>query len=140
MCFQNPYFLFCRCFDTIPNFKPSITLHYKFLSLPKLKIYWPCLSDIPFWFHGQLVYLSCTYLLPNFALFPSLITISLVWSQPLRNDQYHNRFLFIKQCQLYLTASSNLPEHDLSDFEWYHLTMSKYICEYYDVEILCSLL
>ena len=42
----------------------------------KVEHYYQRLSDIPLWFHDQVVYLSCIYLLQNVALFPSLMTVS----------------------------------------------------------------
>ena len=42
--------------------------------------------------------------------------------------------------QLYLTVSSHLPKHDLFGYVRFPLAMSKYICEYNDVEMLYSLI
>ena len=80
-----------------------------------MKIY-EHLSDIPFWFHDQVVYLSCTYPIPNVASFPSLMTVSFVWSQPLGNDQYHSQLLLTNEYQLYLTVSFYLPKYNLSEY------------------------
>jgi hypothetical protein len=47
-------------------------------------------------------YLNSTYLLPNVALFPYLMTDYLLWSQPLGNDRYHNRLILMNEHQLFL--------------------------------------
>ena len=60
--------------------------------------------------------------------FPFLDSLSLVWSQPLDNDQYHNQLILMNEYQLYLTVSSYLPTSDLSDCMWCHLATSKYNC------------
>ena len=43
------------------------------------------------------------------------MTVSLIESQPLGNDRYHDQLLLKNEHQLCLTVSSYLPEHDLSD-------------------------